>query len=232
MRPPILKGRSFALAVINAARLHIPIGQDWTVVIHPNDFPFVEKWGSEWFHADTTQTHSQLKGIFYVQERYPPPTLLCTSPKCPRGHVFIIRSKWEARTAAISRTNLYLTRLMVAIRDRTVYSEVQSKWYWPELDKIASQWPDVDPELAKHIYPHPPQSKPLTDAQRHLLVAGVDQPALAHWRSVALRQMVEEGCVEPLPDRGKGWYRTTGKGQRRVRTGKLCWTRIIEDDLG
>jgi hypothetical protein len=185
----------------------LPSDGGGTMVMHPADYPYIEKYWPPEFDIDTRKRHPQFKGTLRVGV-YNPSSALCTSTQCPRGHVYVTPSTGRNLTPSLGP---------------------MSDWAWPNLDQIASQWPNIDPELAKQLYPHPPKAKPLNDAQRGLLVRAIGRPALVHWKSTALRSVIELGYAKALPEMGQGYYRTTDMGRKALKIWRSAWDRIVDD---
>jgi len=67
--------------------------------------------------------------------------------------------------------------------------------------------------------------QPLTQAQRALLERGVDDEALAHYKSIALRQCVNLGYA--IRTRPGGFYRTTPAGCHAIQTFPDAYAKLL-----
>jgi hypothetical protein len=66
-----------------------------------------------------------------------------------------------------------------------------------------------------------------TPAQQEVIRRGVNHDALAHYKSIALRQCLAQGYV--VRTRQGGWYRTTEKGRLAVNEYLDLFARLLED---
>jgi len=213
----MLRGRAFAKFLMETAHTRLDPIPAYFIVINPADFQDVVKYLDPWLDKNTRDVCPQQKGILRLygdlNSSAPRGLTFCTDPKCPRGHLFttLVPPLWHYDHGEImSRHN-------------------PATITWPDLEHIAQQWPYLAPEYAALVYPRPPQAFDLKASERALLARAIDHPALTHWKSAALRVIIQRKYAVPRPEMGQGWYKTTALGCKALKVWRSSWARLLDD---